>query len=166
MYFLLQFLHRRCVSNEECIKKSNVFEQTFYKPHEGLCEPECPVGYAEREDNKHACYKCQGDCPKSRFSLFEKTCLNLRNLLTVCKSARIANMADVQKLKGCTVINGSLEININSGGNNIVTELEEILKDLTEITGYLKVARSNPLLTLNFLSNLRVIGGHTLERHA
>lgn len=48
----------------------------------------------------------------------------------------------------------------------IVKELEENLKYLTEISGYLKIARSFPLITLNFLRNLKVIHGNKLERQA
>lgn len=46
---------------------------------------------------------------------------------------------------------------------NIVTELEENLNMIEEIDGYLKVVRSFPLVSLNFLKSLRVIGGNTLE---
>ena len=48
----------------------------------------------------------------------------------------------------------------------IVKELEENLKDLTEISDYLKIARSFPLITLNFLRNLKIIHGNKLERQA
>ncbi len=48
----------------------------------------------------------------------------------------------------------------------IVKELEENLKDLSEITDFLKIARSYPLITLNFLRNLKVIQGNKLERQS
>lgn len=46
---------------------------------------------------------------------------------------------------------------------NIVKELEESLSMIEEITGYLKVVRSFPLVSLNFLRKLHVIRGETLE---
>lgn len=48
----------------------------------------------------------------------------------------------------------------------IVKELEANLKDLKEISDYLKIARSFPLITLNFLRNLKIIRGNKLERNA
>lgn len=64
------------------------------------------------------------------------------------------------------MINGSLEIYINNQGAQIVKELEENLKDLVEITGFLKIARSFPLVTINFLKKLRIIRGQILERNS
>lgn len=46
---------------------------------------------------------------------------------------------------------------------NIVRELEESLSMIEEITGYLKVVRSYPLVSLTFLRKLRLIKGETLE---
>jgi insulin receptor len=48
---------------------------------------------------------------------------------------------------------------------NVIRELEENLQQLEEIRGFLKVARSFPLITLNFLKKLRVIHGEILERN-
>lgn len=42
-------------------------------------------------------------------------------------------------------------------------ELEDNLNMIEEIDGYLKIVRSFPLVSLNFLRNLRVIHGNTLE---
>lgn len=46
---------------------------------------------------------------------------------------------------------------------NIVNELEENLNMIEEIDGYLKVVRSFPLVSLNFLKNLKAINGNFLE---
>lgn len=46
---------------------------------------------------------------------------------------------------------------------NIVNYLEENLKLITEIDGYLKVVRSYPLISLSFFKNLKVIHGNVLE---
>lgn len=42
---------------------------------------------------------------------------------------------------------------------SIVKELETFLAEVEEISGYLKVARSDPLISLSFLKNLKVIRG-------
>lgn len=46
---------------------------------------------------------------------------------------------------------------------NIVNELEENLNMIEEIDGYIKIVRSFPLVSLNFLKSLKVIHGYTLE---
>lgn len=46
---------------------------------------------------------------------------------------------------------------------NIVNELEENLNMIERIDGYLKIVRSFSLVSLNFLKNLRVIGGDPLD---
>lgn len=46
---------------------------------------------------------------------------------------------------------------------NMVKELEENLNMIEEIEGFLKIVRSFPLVSLNFLKRLRVIKGNILE---
>lgn len=46
---------------------------------------------------------------------------------------------------------------------NVVNELEENLNMIEEIDGYLKVVRSFPLVSLNFLKSLKRIRGNSLE---
>ncbi|XP_052332101.1 insulin receptor-like [Oncorhynchus keta] len=73
----------------------------------------------------------------------------------------VDSVTAAQALRGCTVLNGSMDINLR-GGNNIAAELEANLGQLEEITGFLKVRRSYALVSLSFLRNLRVIRGDTL----
>lgn len=82
-----------------------------------------------------------------------------------CRGAFLNNIETVQKLRGCTTIEGSLEIQIK-GGENIVKELERSLGDIVEINGYLKIARSFPLVSLGFLRSLRHINGASDNEHA
>lgn len=42
-------------------------------------------------------------------------------------------------------------------------ELDDNLNMIEEITGYLKVVRSFAIISLNFLKNLKIIHGETLE---
>ena len=49
---------------------------------------------------------------------------------------------------------------------SIVSELQKNLNMIEEIRGYLKVVRSFPLMSLDFLENLRTIGGKNANNQA
>ncbi|KMQ92816.1 insulin-like receptor protein [Lasius niger] len=147
-----EFMNRRCVTEQECRRMPkprealDIVKLYPYKPFNGTCVIECPAGFMESEENDRnlSCRKCEGPCLKE------------------CAGANVDSIASAQKLRGCTHIAGSLEIQIR-GGKNIVKELEDNLSTIEEIDGYLKVIRSFPLISLNFLKNLRMIRGNTLE---
>ncbi|KAK2579468.1 hypothetical protein KPH14_010782 [Odynerus spinipes] len=146
-----EFMNRRCIGEDECRRMVKPLEalgivKTFpYKPFNGSCVIECPAGYMDEEsNNKMSCKKCEGPCLKE------------------CAGASVDSIASAQKLRGCTHITGSLEIQIR-GGKNIVNELEDSLNMIEEIDGYLKIVRSFPLISLNFLKSLRVIRGKYLD---
>lgn len=86
-----------------------------------------------------------------------------------CQPKIIDSIAAIQSLKGCSIIEGSLEIQIRSttksvdSSKNIVKELENSLSEIVEIQDYLKIARSFPIISLSFLKKLRVIRGNRLE---
>lgn len=134
---------RRCVTFDECIRS---FDN---KVHNGKCVSECPAqeGLQSDPQDKHRCILCpKGKCPK------------------VCKGGKIESISQAQVFKGCTVIDGSLEITVRGDGN-IVTELESSLENVDTIAGYLKITRSYPLITFHFLKNLRKIEGRSLDRN-
>ncbi|XP_076235899.1 insulin-like receptor-like [Calliopsis andreniformis] len=145
-----RFMNHRCIDEDRCLqmpkpKEAHKTSSYPYKPFNGTCVMECPPGYMDDEkSDKPACKKCEGLCQKE------------------CPGASVDNIATAQTLRGCTHIKGSLEIQIR-GGKNIVKELEDNLSTIEEINGYLKVARSFPLISLNFLQNLRVIRGNDTE---
>ncbi|KAK5601875.1 hypothetical protein CRENBAI_019295, partial [Crenichthys baileyi] len=91
------------------------------------------------------CTPCAGPCPK--------VCMGLKTVDSVTAA---------QALRGCTVLNGSLVINLR-GGNNIAAELEASLGQLEEITGYLTVRRSYALVSLSFFRKLHLIRGEEQE---
>jgi Receptor L domain len=47
---------------------------------------------------------------------------------------------------------------------NFVRELEENLNSIQEIDDYLKIVRTSPIVSLNFLKNLTIIHGKKLEQ--
>ncbi|XP_066996033.2 insulin-like peptide receptor [Anabrus simplex] len=152
-----EYLDRRCVREQECRDMKLPLELIYedgpkvWKPFNGTkpsrpsCILECPSGYAEVGEGKmRRCEHCKGQCRKE------------------CLGASVDSIASAQRLRGCTYIKGSLEIQIR-GGRNIVKELEDNLNKIEEIEGWLKIVRSFPLISLNFLKSLRIIHGKRLE---
>ncbi|XP_013862871.1 insulin receptor a [Austrofundulus limnaeus] len=136
-----QELHNRCRQEKE---KNKITDCHDYVIHNGACIPECPSGYSIGNSSLH-CKPCAGPCPK------------------VCRGLKtVDSVTAAQALRGCTVLNGSLVINLR-GGNNIAAELEASLGQLEEITGYLMVRRSYALVSLSFFRKLRVIRGEEQE---
>ncbi|CAL8369908.1 unnamed protein product [Boreogadus saida] len=136
-----QELHSRCREQ----RKSKSPDCHEYVLHNGACIPECPSGYTTVNASSLHCIPCAGLCPK--------VCMGLKTVESVTAA---------QALRGCTVLNGSLVINLR-GGNNIAAELEANLGQLEEITGYLTVRRSYALVSLSFFRKLRVIHGEEQE---
>ncbi|NXX47195.1 INSR protein, partial [Tricholaema leucomelas] len=132
-----QELHNKCRSARE---------SGCHVIHNHECVHECPSGYIMNSSNLH-CTPCAGPCPKVCDFSKEKT---------------IDSVTSAQELRGCTVVNGSLVINIR-GGNNIAAELEANLGLIEEISGYLKIRRSYALVSLSFFRKLHLIRGETLE---
>uniref|UniRef100_A0A672ZA72 Tyrosine-protein kinase receptor n=1 Tax=Sphaeramia orbicularis TaxID=375764 RepID=A0A672ZA72_9TELE len=137
-----QELHNKCKREKEHRKNSDCHE---YVIHNNACIPECPAGYTTVNSSSLNCTPCAGLCPK--------VCMGLKTVDSVTAA---------QDLRGCTVLNGSLIINLR-GGNNIAAELEASLGQLEEITGYLTVRRSYALVSLSFFRKLRVIRGEEQE---
>ncbi|NXJ68394.1 INSR protein, partial [Rostratula benghalensis] len=140
----------RCVTFSFCQELHNkcktARESGCHVIHNNECVHECPSGYIMNSSNLH-CTPCAGPCPK------------------VCdygKEKTIDSVTSAQELRGCTVVNGSLVINIR-GGNNIAAELEANLGLIEEISGYLKIRRSYALVSLSFFRKLHLIRGETLE---
>ncbi|NXT49514.1 INSR protein, partial [Pluvianellus socialis] len=140
----------RCVTFSFCQelhnKCKNARESGCHVIHNNECVHECPSGYIMNSSNLH-CTPCAGPCPKVCDYSKEKT---------------IDSVTSAQELRGCTVVNGSLVINIR-GGNNIAAELEANLGLIEEISGYLKIRRSYALVSLSFFRKLHLIRGETLE---
>lgn len=113
----------------------------------------CPPSYVDYKngDNNVDCKPCGKECQKK------------------CQAKIIDSIAAAQSLKGCSIIEGPLEIQIKSSTrsvestNNIVKELENSLSDVVEIQDYLKIARSFPIVSLSFLKKLKTIRGNRME---
>ncbi|KAL0278477.1 UNVERIFIED_CONTAM: hypothetical protein PYX00_000292 [Menopon gallinae] len=156
---MYKYVERRCVTAMDCLNISKPYDWEIrelnrpypFRPVLDTCSIQCPANFHEEQievpkmrGRRYKCVPCKGRCKKE------------------CYGAKIENIAAIQKLEGCTHIVGSLEIQLRSGGN-IVDELENSLSSIEEISGYLKVVRSLPLVSLDFLRNLRLIKGEELE---
>ncbi|XP_053667032.1 insulin-like peptide receptor [Anopheles marshallii] len=132
---------KRCVTKETCLNRGGL----LFKDE---CVLECPAGYSttnvdqEQADfSIHQCYPCQHRCPK------------------VCDGTEIMYLSDADRMRGCTIVNGTLHIRLTEDHPNLLEELRNGLGDIEEIMGILKVFRSNYISSLEFLTNLEIIHG-------
>jgi insulin receptor len=158
-FILKQYLQRRCVTKEQCYELNNSVPRDSpnaapFIPFQQICMPGCPSGYVDKKTdkgNETICVPCGNNCQKK------------------CQSKIIDSIAAAQSLKGCSIIEGPLEIQIRSSTktfdqtNNVVKELETSLSEIVEIQDYLKIARSFPIVSLSFLKKLKIIRGKRLE---
>lgn len=103
-----EFLGRRCIKRKECITmrrpirvQGPVMSEFPYKIHNNkTCVLTCPAGYIGNENN-HTCEPCgAGRCKKE------------------CPGTNVDNLNSAQQLYGCTIITGSLEIQIRGGSTS------------------------------------------------
>ncbi|KAI9561261.1 putative insulin receptor [Daphnia sinensis] len=157
------FMKRRCVTDIECITmpppRQSVQEYPYVKLNWKVfdkteeCILECPPGFQEEKKQLNGtlfyftCVPCQGPCPK------------------ICQGLFVSNIETVQRLRGCTTIDGDLEMQIK-GGDNIIQELERSLGSIEVIRGVLKITRSFPILSLSFFKSLKTITGKVNPIHS
>lgn len=149
---------RVCITEDEC-RKIAVNRQEYtvdrlngnYIPFQGICRDECPYGYGVTQDTKNCML-----CKKTKFG----SCI--RN----CDSFKISDEVlrknyDYRLHTNCTIIK-SLEIEIKTGATeDIERRLEELIGKVEIILEQLKIIRSHPLNSLNFLRNLYEIRGES-----
>ncbi|ESO89642.1 hypothetical protein LOTGIDRAFT_51396, partial [Lottia gigantea] len=148
-----KYMDRRCLLDKECMNMENHQKGEEWKiirgdsGMEGKCIKECPNGYTKNvtTPNIRECTKCSAHCPK------------------VCFGRVIDSIDAAQTLTGCTSITGPLEIEID-GGSNIVVELEKSLGEIEEISHYIKITRSYPIISLHFFKKLKLIKGEKLDQ--
>nr|XP_045622486.1 insulin-like peptide receptor [Procambarus clarkii] len=138
-----------------------------FKVSKHRCESRevCSASYAIKWDTQECVERCPTGYNQTILSWEPRTvtqCIPCKGLVCEkhCPAVTVKSISHAQTLRGCTIIDGYLTIYIN-GGENIERELEENLSSIQEITGFLKIFRSN-LTSLGFLSNLTRIGGEML----
>ncbi|KAK4886760.1 hypothetical protein RN001_003031 [Aquatica leii] len=133
-----------CVTEQECPTLLNGTWWSF----EGQCVNNCPSNYQQVSEKEGWCAYCGNNCIKT------------------CNGMLVDTLEAAQELVGCTHILGSLSIRVFS--KSAADELEESLGMIEEIDGYLKIYRSYPITSLEFMRKLRVIHGKELDnrRHS
>uniref|UniRef100_A0A182WEW1 Tyrosine-protein kinase receptor n=1 Tax=Anopheles minimus TaxID=112268 RepID=A0A182WEW1_9DIPT len=150
------FSESRCLTEDECYKQYKPLQRSSditgdypYVPAQGECRLDCPVGYTMSTgpgSQRPTCVSCKGPCRSE------------------CKGMVIESISQIQQLRGCTIIQGSLSIRLRQlGGENVVRELEQVLYSIEEIYGYLTIVRSYALMSLGFFRNLKIIHGTVLN---
>ncbi|KAM9460573.1 insulin-like growth factor 1b receptor [Clarias gariepinus] len=132
----------RCITLETCSEIHLSYSERFVI-HKGECMMECPPGFNRENSQSMFCSACDGLCDK------------------VCEGKDIDSVDAAQSLKDCTVINGSLRIDIRRG-NNIASELEKFLGLIKTVTGCVRIFHSPTLSSLSFLKSLNHIMGKEL----
>ncbi|XP_053696495.1 insulin-like growth factor 1 receptor [Sabethes cyaneus] len=139
---------QRCISKQKCVSRGGL-------EYNGECVAECPAGYSATNVNRvdadfsnHTCYPCRDRCPK------------------ICEGMQVMHLVDAERLEGCTIINGTLQIRMVEDHPNLMGELRNMLGRIEEIMGYLKVYRSNALPSLEFFENLETIHGQLELGHS
>uniref|UniRef100_A0AAU7YU79 receptor protein-tyrosine kinase n=1 Tax=Eriocheir sinensis TaxID=95602 RepID=A0AAU7YU79_ERISI len=131
----LEYKDYRCVDAGYCESKM------FHQFNKKRCVSDCPEGY--QKGNKSICVKCKDGCPKK------------------CRSRLVNTVARAQELRGCTVITNSLIISIRNG-KTVTKELKANLGKIEHVHYHVRIFKTSPLKSLNFLSNLQFIDGDQL----
>jgi epidermal growth factor receptor len=124
----------------------------------GACVRKCRSNKTAKNGE---CVQCNGPCPN------------------ICTSDGIVNSGNIDNFKGCTIIEGSLEIldQTFSGYQQVYSNFSfgpkfkkmhpdqlEVFSTVKEITGYLSIqAYHNQFTNLSYFRNLEVIGGRQLK---
>lgn len=101
---------------------------TGFIPVLGECRTKCPGGYSKQNPitdvfERQTCFKCKDKCPR------------------VCFGSEIVFLSDTDRLHGCTIINGSLNIRLDVQLFDTHKQLERNLGDIEEIWGLLRIYR-------------------------
>ncbi|CAO1300695.1 unnamed protein product [Diamesa serratosioi] len=142
---LLNTETKRCITTERCLDLKK-------KVYNDKCVAACPPGYstdtvATKSEHDvvsgNVCKVCVTKCPKVCFI-----------------NEPIKYISHLEALgPGCSIINGSLEINLLTDVMNVTHDLITYLGDIEEIWGNLKIYRSIAITSLSFLNNLKYIQG-------
>ncbi|RZC33456.1 insulin-like receptor, partial [Asbolus verrucosus] len=129
----------KCMKKEECRTMLNNTWWVF----ENKCVQSCPLKYERNERDENGCTPV-GD-----------------NYQKHCNGTVIDTVSILEEMAACTHIDGSLDIRISE--TYLKPDLETNLGKIVSISGYLKIGRSSAVRSLEFLQNLTLIKGETLE---
>ncbi|XP_064077827.1 LOW QUALITY PROTEIN: insulin receptor-like [Macrobrachium nipponense] len=159
--------HHECAGG--CLRPNDpsacVACRNYYMPRNNSCVASCDYDQSYYvSENRYLCTEsvsCSRDHDGALDGSSGSVCNRCKDNSCVpnsCKGTNITSNDLGRSLKGCEYVDGNLIINI-AGGWNVTQQLEENLKNIRNVTGYIRVSGSNTLFSLNFLKNLEVIEG-------
>lgn len=126
----------------------------------GACVRSCP---SNKKAMNGECVPCDGPCPKN------------------CEGADVVHSENIERFRGCTIIEGSLTILDTSfqGYQEVYSNFTfgphykpmspdrlEVFSTLREVTGFINIQASHPeFRNLSYFRNLEVIGGRQLTEY-
>nr|UDM84379.1 insulin-like receptor 1 [Porcellio dilatatus petiti] len=161
----LNYMNYRCITYDECHRKNySVLDpkDTAFLD-EGIMSPEDLSDKGKMYRKHKNDMKCIKDCPEKFIHYHEKNAnsqkkMRFCKLRRVCETTIITNNNLGENLKYCNHVDGNLIIFV-ARGKNVTQQLEENLKLLETVSGYVKVAGADAIYSLSFLSNLKRIEG-------
>lgn len=141
-----KFKNRRCLTEKECRSVAYNFkllEANMTTNRTALCTEHCPIGYIENPGDRNRCLKCKARCPKK------------------CPAKEVKSITSIQSLKDCTEITGELILQHLDGV--LAQELAANLAQIEEVHNFIKITRSDGLVSLSSFKSLKVIHGKKLE---
>lgn len=151
VFICSRFIHpfySKCITEEQCTNNLDGTVKGNWFIFNNTCTDDCPQNYykgVSKTSNKTTCIYCGSQCVKN---------------CTVKEP--LESMSDAEKLQGCTRIDGSLVITLNSDVD--IGELTEYLGSVKYIRDGLVIARTMFIKNLNFLTNLNEIEGKNLSK--
>nr|UDM84375.1 insulin-like receptor 1 [Cylisticus convexus] len=161
----LNYMNYRCITYDECYRKNYTVldpKDTEFLDEE-IMSPKDLSGKEKMYRQYKNDTKCIKDCPE-KFIQYHHQNSTSQNMMRLCKLKRVCETTIItnnnlgENLKYCNHVDGNLIIFV-SGGKNVTQQLEENLKRLETVSGYVKVAGADALYSLSFLSNLKRIEG-------
>nr|UDM84377.1 insulin-like receptor 1 [Platyarthrus hoffmannseggii] len=153
----LNFMNYRCLTWEECTSMGG---SVLYPNNAAFLDEVTRKGKMYQKNQNIT--RCIKDCPKKFIK--DQNVTNSGELFRICEPRQVCETTIItntnlgENLQHCKSINGNLIILV-AGGKNVIEHLTKNLENIETITGYLKVAGSNALYSLSFLSNLMSVEG-------
>ncbi|GFU87936.1 insulin-like peptide receptor [Trichonephila clavipes] len=164
-----------------------VYQNLTCSTRDSCCHQECLGGCSGQLSKecvacRHVVYNgtCISQCPPGTYKYLDRRCIEadkckrIQNRLSITRESQEIYWKPIKGecLPQCPIGYSENEKSKHEckpcrgqcPKNNIIKELESSLSSIQEIKGYLKVARSFPLVSLNFLRDLTVIHGEQLDK--
>lgn len=148
--------HYRIYGTDECVYKCPPDLYTYNI----LC---VNASFCESKRLKPILGECRDLCPpiiRDQY-IYVK---NIDQCALECPAIEIQTLQMSDLVRGCQIIKGDVNIQLQSGVADTMQILERNLGDIEEIEGILKIYRSPAITSLSFFRNLRIIRGNQIQK--